>query len=200
MHKRQKAWSCRVLLGGLALVAASAAAFAEPFDEYEAAVENFMGGYPSPSDFQFQYAQSVLKNIAGKWVELNRLDGRADPSSPQPLTAGELERVCGLKFASQIKMLDGLSFEIEHAAETDKSVKIRYQAMGGAQFAFTGSPTQAFDRIGFDIDQAFEEERVNWFDLLAGSAGTATIFVPSENVRVIFPDGGQPVIMVRCNS
>lgn len=189
------------LVLALALLAVSAgSAVAEQIDEYRDALEAFLGGYSSPNEFIRFYADKVIAGIDGTWVEINLLDGRTDPSAPTPMSQPEFERMCGIAQA-QIKMerTSPLSFTMTRFAQTDMPLTYTFQAMTGAQFAFSAPADLVISRLGFDIDKVFDQDMIPWYSFMPGAGGIATIFAPSPNIRVMIVNQVNPSIFARCS-
>lgn len=174
-------------------------AAAEQIDEYRDALDAFLGGYSAPGDFLLSYADRVLTEIDGTWVEISLLDGRTDPSAPTPMSQSEFERMCGIAMAQSVMARTGpLSFTMTRFGGSDAPLVYSYQALGGAQFTYSAPPDQVMKRFGLDIEKVFEGKPAPWYTILRNTAGPVEIFAPSPNVRVFLAGQGGGSIFARC--
>ena len=108
--------------------------------------------------------------------------------------------MCGTAQAQiEMERTSPLSFTMTRFAKTEVPLTYTFQAMTGAQFAFSAPADTVISRLGFDIDKVFDQDMIPWFSFMTGAGGIATMFAPSPNIRVMIVNQVNPSIFARCS-
>jgi hypothetical protein len=176
----------RILAACLGAALLPAPAMAQTVEEqYQAAVQAFVGGIADRPDYLIGYATVIFEGVDGRWYDGGFFGG--DPRGEA------LDIACGPR-GIDIDRRDAYSLAMTRERGTPREVVTTYTVRSGNSFGRYIDARTFVEAYGLD-DLPDAHARA---DAMAHATGLVTIDRPSADIVVIREPGAAPSILVRC--
>ena len=180
-------------LFAFALLATPVTAADSIADQARAAFEVFAGG-KSQLDYSMNgYASVLLRDIAGKWVNLAGPEARTGFET----YGADTEKSCKTPAALTLASPDPLTLTLSAKPAAAEFSQV-YTLVAGSTFSEYTDPVPYFTAIGLGPDKTGPEADQRRAMALSLANGVVQIYRPSEDIVVIVRDKAYPTVLARC--